>query len=325
MGLFDEQISRRPDLYPQANEFIKSFWQTFWTPEEFNFKSDLSQFKTVLSAEEQQIIVRTLSAIAQIEVAVKTFWAKLGDNLPHPGISDLGFVLANTEVIHNKAYEKLLDVLGLQAIFEENLNEECLKGRVQYLRKYLKKVYKQDDRKQYIYAIILFSIFVENISLYSQFYIIQHFNKFKNVLKDTSNQVNYTQIEEKGHFQIGIWLINTLREEYPELFDHDLECRILEEVAEAIDAESKIIDWILGSYDVPHLNAKIVKQYISNRMNESLEAVGFQRMLTVDAELLKEAHWFIEEEHANKKVDFFHKRPTDYAKNNKTYNTEDLF
>lgn len=324
MGLFEGQVALKPDHYPWAKEFINTFWHAFWTPDEFNFKSDLSQFKTELNPEEQQVIVRTLSAIAQIEIAVKSFWGKLGENLPHPSISDLGFVLANTEVIHGMAYRKLLDVLGLDAIFEENLKEDVVRGRVDYLRKYLRKVYK-DDRKQYVYALILFSIFVENVSLFSQFYIIQHFNRFKNVLKDTSNQVNYTQLEEKQHFQVGVKIINTLREEYPELFDTDLECRILEEVAASIDAEGKIVDWILGSYDVPHLNARIVKAYITNRMNDSLEAVGFERVLTTDKEALDEAFWFIEEENANKKVDFFHKRPTDYAKNNKTYSVDELF
>lgn len=324
MTLFEGRVALKPVLYPWAEDFIKSFWHSSWTPDEFNFKSDLSQFKSELAPEEQQIIVRTLSAIAQIEVAVKSFWGKLGENFPHPEISDLGFVLANTEVVHGMAYRKLLDVLGLDNIYAENLKEDVVKGRVEYLRKHLKKVYK-DDHKQYVYSLILFSIFIENVSLFSQFYIIQHFNRFKNVLKDTSNQVNYTQLEEKQHFQVGVTLINTLRAENPELFDTDLECRILEEVAASIDAEGKIVDWILGDYEVPHLNARIVKAYITNRMNDSLEAVGFERVLTTDAEALEEAFWFIEEENANKKVDFFHKRPTDYAKNHRTYDLEELF
>ena len=31
-------------------------------------------------------MLERLSAIGQIEVAVKKFWAKLGDNLPHPSL-----------------------------------------------------------------------------------------------------------------------------------------------------------------------------------------------------------------------------------------------
>jgi ribonucleoside-diphosphate reductase beta chain len=110
-----------------------------------------------------------LSAIGQIEISVKKFWTKLGDNLPHPAVSDLGITMGNIEVIHNNAYEKLLDVLQLQDIFEENLKLDIIQGRVKYLRKYLDKHYK-DSRKQYIYSLILFTLYVENVSLFSQFY-----------------------------------------------------------------------------------------------------------------------------------------------------------
>src|SRR5690606_14910267 len=129
---FEEQLARKPNLYPWTQDFIDSMWSGFWTPNEFNFKGDYAQFKTELTNQEREIVVRTLSAIGQIEIAVKKFWSLLGDNLPHPCMSDLGFVLAQTEVIHNLAYEKLLDVLGLSEVFEENLKHKVVKNRVKY-------------------------------------------------------------------------------------------------------------------------------------------------------------------------------------------------
>ena len=45
-------------------------------------------------------------------------------------LSDLGYVMANTEVIHNNAYERLLEVLGLQDVFEENLKLDFIEGSV---------------------------------------------------------------------------------------------------------------------------------------------------------------------------------------------------
>ena len=106
--IFEEQISRKPNKYPWTEQFIDAMHQGFWTDKEFSFKTDFHQFKTILNDKEREIVVRTLSAIGQIEVAVKTFWAKLGENLPHPSLSDLGFVMANVEVIHNNSYERLL-------------------------------------------------------------------------------------------------------------------------------------------------------------------------------------------------------------------------
>ena len=63
MSIFDEQISRKPDHYPWATQFIDVMWQGHWTPNEFNFKSDVQHFKTELTEEERQIITKTMSAV----------------------------------------------------------------------------------------------------------------------------------------------------------------------------------------------------------------------------------------------------------------------
>lgn len=322
--LFTEQVSRKPNLYPWTQEFIDAMHHGFWTDKEFNFQSDLHDFKVNLSVEEQQVIVKTLSAIGQIEVAVKKFWAKLGDNLPHPSLTDLGYVMANVEVIHNNAYERLLSVLGLEDIFEENLKLDIIKGRVDYLRKYLSKEYT-DQKKQYVYALILFTLFVENVSLFSQFYIVRWFGRYKNQLKDTNQQVKYTRFEEGIHAQVGIKIVNTLREEYPELFDEELEAKILQEAEVAFNSESKIIDWILDGYVGEDLNPEVLKEYIKSRINDSLKEIGFKKLFTISRDLKKSFTWMDEETQGNNSTDFFFQRPTEYAKKNKTITAKELF
>lgn len=322
--IFEEQISRKPNKYPWTESFIEAMHNGFWTDKEFSFKSDIQQFKVSLSDKEREIIVRTLSAIGQIEVAVKTFWAKLGDNLPHPSLQDLGYVMANVEVIHNSAYERLLSVLGLEDIFEENLKLEWIQGRVKYLRKYTHKFYK-DSKKQYLYALILFTLFVENVSLFSQFYVINWFARFKNVLKDTDQQVKYTRNEEAIHALVGIKIVNTIREEYPDLFDKELEERIVDEACAAFEAESKIIDWMINGIQEKGLSAVILKEFIKNRINESMQQIGFPQPFAVDKKILEDSLWFEEELLGNNMTDFFHSRPVEYSKKNQSFSEDDLF
>ena len=322
--IFEEQLSRKPDEFPWAQDFIDAMHQGFWTDKEFSFSSDIQDFNVNLDATEKEIIVRTLSAIGQIEVAVKKFWSKLGDNLPHPSLTDLGYVMANTEVIHNNAYERLLTVLGLEEVFEENLKLDFIEGRVKYLRKYNHKFYK-DSKKQYVYALTLFTLFVENVSLFSQFYIINWFNRNKNVLKDTGQQVKYTRNEENIHALAGIKIINTIRSQYPDLFDDELEQRILSEAQAAFIAESNIIDWMINGFDEKGLNAGILKEFIKNRINDSLEKIGFHSAFDVDTSLLKDTMWFEEELIGNNATDFFHSRPVEYSKNSQTFNADELF
>ena len=142
--IFEEQISRKPDLYPWTQDFIKAMHDGFWTDKEFSISSDVQDFRVSLTEQEREIITRALATIGQLEISVKKFWAKLGDNLPHPSINDMGYVMANTEVIHGDAYERLLEILGINDAFEKILELDNIKGRVNYLRKHLHKFHSDN-------------------------------------------------------------------------------------------------------------------------------------------------------------------------------------
>jgi len=322
--IFEEQISRKPNKYPWTEKYIESMHNGFWTDKEFSFQSDVQQFKVSLNPQEREIVIRTLSAIGQIEIAVKTFWAKLGENLPHPSMQDLGFVMANTEVIHNNAYERLISTLGLEDVFEKNLKLDWIQGRVKYLKKYTHRFYK-DSKKQYLYALVLFTLFVENVSLFSQFYVINWFARFKNVLKDTDQQVKYTRNEENLHAFVGAQIINTIREEYPDLFDEELMQKISDEAKDAYEAESKIIDWMVNGINEENLSSEMLKEFVKNRINESLEMIKFPKVFEINKELISHTKWFEEELLGNNMTDFFHSRPVEYSKKNQSFSESDLF
>lgn len=322
--IFDEQITRKPDHYPWTQDFIEAMHNGFWTHREFNFQSDIQDFKVNLTEQEKQIIIRALSTIGQLEISVKKFWAKLGDNLPHPSLNDMGYVMANVEVIHGDAYERLLEVLGIDNSFDEILQLEIIKGRVNYLRKHLHK-FHDNNKKQFIYSLILFTLFVENIALFSQFYTISWFGRFKNLLKDTNKQVEYTSREENLHAMIGMKIINVIRKEHPELFDEELREKIEHESKDAIKYECQIIEWIVNGYGHDSLNSDLLKEFIKNRMNDSLKEIGYNPVFEVNSDMIKKTRWFEEQVLGNNSTDFFHSRPVEYQKSAMSFSEEDLF
>jgi ribonucleoside-diphosphate reductase beta chain len=162
--------------------------------------------------------------------------------------------------------------------------------------------------------------------LFSQFYTINYFNRFHNRLKDVSQQVAYTSREELIHALVGIKLINTIREEHPELFDEDLTERIRSECVEAYKAESKIIEWSVNGYQSDHLSTPILKNFIKARLNDSLEQIGIEPVFEdIDQELLEKTLWFDEDVLGNNVTDFFFRRPVEYSKNDKCYDETELF
>ena len=322
--IFEEQISRKPDRYPWTQDFIEAMHNGFWTDREFNFQSDIQDFKVSLTEQEREIIIRALATIGQLEISVKKFWAKLGDNLPHPSINDMGYVMANTEVIHGDAYERLLEVLGIDDAFDNILELDIIKGRVNYLRKHLHK-FHADNKKQFVYSLILFTLFVENIALFSQFYTISWFGRYKNLLKDTNKQVEYTSREENLHAMIGMKIINVIRKEYPELFDKELEEKIMSEAKEAVKYEMQIIEWIVNGYGEDKLNSEILQEFVKNRMNDSLKQIGYGKIFEVNQELLSKTTWFEEQVLGNNSTDFFHSRPVEYSKKSVSFSADELF
>lgn len=322
--IFEEQLSRKPDRYPWTQDFKKAMHNGFWTVDLFNFSSDIQDFRVNLTPQEREIITRALATIGQLEVSVKKFWAKIGDNLPHPSITGMGYVMANVEEIHGDAYERLLEVLGLNSAFEDVLKIPFIKGRDNYLRKHLHK-FHSDNKKQFIYSLILFTLFVENIALFSQFYTISWFGRFKNVLKDTNKQVEYTSREENLHAMVGIKLINTIREEHPELFDQELKDKVMYESEQAVKYECEIVEWIVDGYEHEALSSVILKEFIKDRMNDSLVQIGYKNIFEVNQETLSKTSWFNEQVLGNNMSDFFHSRPVEYSKNDKSFGEEDLF
>lgn len=331
MGLFDGQTARLPVRYPWVEGKIKALKNGLWFEDEFSFQSDKHQFRTEMTEQEQQVVVRALSAIGQIEIAVKTFWAKIGEWFPFNEISDLGYFLSLTEVTHGRAYVKLLDVLNFQNVFEENLKVPVIKNRVEYLKKHTQSKF-DDDRKQKVYSLILFTLFIENVSLFSQFYTVLFFDKQKNILKDVANQIAYTIKEEELHASVGIELINTLRDEYPDLFDEEMEVIVAKEVKDAYRHECKVMEWILGDFNATFtdssgtavLNSDVLKYFIAERINESMRQINMPFLITPRQKFDDEIKWFNDKHKLVKKTDSFAKTSTAYDKHSRDYDNEEL-
>ena len=168
-------------------------------------------------------------------------------------------------------------------------------------------------------------MFTEYTALFSQFYTILGFNRFRGVLKDVANVVQYTSKEENLHAEGGIALLNQIRAEHPELFDEEFLQKIKDEVQEAFKAEADLIDWILSGYENEFLSPYILKGYIKLRLNDALTKIGMEPVFEIDTEIREKTLWMEEEVYASALTDFFHKKPIDYSKKMKVYNEEGLF
>ncbi len=324
LNIFEKRINLKPYEYPELYEYVPAIRHSYWIHTEFNFTSDIQDFKTRLSDVEQSIIKNTMLAISQIEVAVKSFWGDIYHRMPKPEIGSVGATFAESEVRHHDAYSHLLEILGLNEEFQNLKKKPAIMMRVHYLETALKNA-KSDDNKDYAESILLFSLFIEHVSLFSQFLIIMAFNKHKNMLKGISNVVEATSKEEQIHGDFGIDLIKIIKGENPDWFDEDYIIMIQQMCKDAFTAESRIVDWIFEEGELDFLPKAVVNEFIKKRFNNSLESIGIEKIFEIDDTLLMETEWFDDEIIGTKHGDFFVKRSINYSKRTKSITSDDLF
>ncbi len=322
--IFSERTQLKPYEYREFLEYTDAIRNSYWVHTEFNFSGDVQDFKVNTTPVEKTVIKRTMLAIAQIEVQVKTFWSNIYEEMPKAEIGSVGMTFAESEVRHMDAYSHLLDVLGITEDFEQVTEVPAVKNRIAYLDECLESS-QSDDKKEYVMSILLFSTFVEHVSLFSQFLIMTSFDKYEKKFKGISNAVEATSKEEQIHGLFGIELVETIKKENPDLFDEGFEERIEEACQQAYEAEMDILDWIFSEGELNFLPRTHIDEFLKDRFNQSLENAGADPIFETDDDLVEETRWFDEDIMMTKDNDFFSKRSTTYNKHTQSVTAEEMF
>jgi len=323
-NIFEKRLNLKPYEYPQLYEYVDKIRESYWIHSEFNFTWDIQSYKNELNDFERNVIKNTMLAISQIEVAVKTFWLDIWKRLPKPEISAVGATFWESEVRHADAYSHLLELLWLNWEFSKINEIPALKQRVNYLETAIKFA-RTDEDKDYTMSVLLFSLFIEHVSLFSQFLIMMSFNKYKNLLKWISNAVEATSKEEQIHWYFWVDIINIIRNEHPEWFWEEFIETIIKACKEAYNSEMLVLDWILDNKELDFLPRNVINEFLKKRFNNSLQNIWIQPIFDINNELVNEVRWFDDELLVTKAIDFFDKKSINYTKRAISITAEDLF
>lgn len=320
--IFDKRINLKPYEYPDLIKYVEAIRGTYWTPEEYSYTSDIQDFHN-MSDNERKVFMKTMLAISQIEVAVKTFWGDIHRYIPKPEVAKVWATFSFNETIHEDLYSHIIELLWLNKEFEKILDIEPLRKRIELVNKWMR--YKDDDRKWFLKSLIFFSLYIENVSLFSQFYIAMSYNKFKGYMKGMSNGIESSTKEEVIHATFWIELVNIIREEYPNLITQEDIDEITNLFIDIINNELDILSWIFEDWDLDFVGKYTVSNYIYKRMTEAFNKVGIDFDIRYDTDEIEKTKWFDEEISITKHTDFFNKRSINYTKKDKSFTSNDLF
>ncbi len=318
------RVHYRPYEYPGLLRYRDAIRHSYWVHTEFSFQADL-QDHALSEEKERHLVERALLAIAQVELAVKLFWARVYDHFPKPEIAEVGMTFAESEVRHANAYAHLLELLGLEGAFQRALEEATpLKERTQALEGVLRRS-REAGLREYALALLLFSAFTEHVSLFSQFYVLMALNRRGNRYKGVSNAIEATSKEENVHGLFGAELLRLLKEEKPDLFGEAFQEEALRLAQGLFRAEEGLLDWLFARGEPALVGHGETLEFLKHRYNEVLALHGLPEAFPVDRVKLRDAEWFTLELLADKEVDFFNKRSVAYARRVQSFDPEELF
>lgn len=316
-NIFKKRIAYKPFEYPFVQEFIDKINQTFWVHKEVDFSADMQDFYTKLKPEEQEILLRSALAIAQVEVTVKEFWGKLYEHLPKPEFNDLGATVSENEVRHSQAYSRVLEVLNLDERFEKLLEVPVFSEKLKLINTHFHPTF------DFIHKLFFFTIVIENASLFSQFANFVAMDHHRGIMKNMANMVKWSISDEDIHRLAGEAIINQIFAENPEMrFSQEY---VTTMVTDYIKYEENLLNWIFEEGELPEYSKEDLLNFMKFRIDESLHNMGYDKIFYINSEQHKPMIWFDEFAFSTDMDDFFAKRPTAYTKHDKPITENDLF
>ena len=142
-------------------------------------------------------------------------------------------------------------------------------------------------------------------------------------MKNTSNIIAWTSIDEQTHADAGVYLLQRIFEEFPEM--RPSQEAVEKEVREYLSYETELLDWIYEEGELPFFTKANLLDFMRARVDNALSQIGYNKLFNISSEAYKPMLWFDENVFANELDDFFAKRPTAYTKHDKSITEDDLF
>lgn len=314
--IFEPRQTYRPFEYAKFYDFYRNQQLVHWTKDEINLGQDIQDWNRNLTDNEKAVIGGILKGFTQMEILVGDYWRKVAEWFPKPEIAMMASAYSYFESIHMDNYAMINEQLQLDD-FSAFLYDEKTKAKLDYFIERPQIHEKADIAK----SIAVFSAFAEGCLLFSSFAVLLSFQK-ENLMKGVGQIVSFSIRDENSHSEGGIYLFNKVTEEYPEI-KTQIEADIYESARICLELEEQFLNNLFANGDLRTITKNELVNFIKNRINLKLIALGYKELFEIDQVLLRNMSWFGSLSSGREFGDFFATRVTEYTQNK--IKTEDLF
>lgn len=310
-------------LYPMKHAFAWTAYNVgnanHWLPTEITMQNDIEQWKSrdVLSEDERKALKTVLGFFTTADsIAANNVVMALYRHVTSPECRMYILRQAYEEAIHTHSYQYIVESLGLDEgeLFNMYREVDAIYNKDAFILSFNEGIFSPNFKtgtleadQKFLENVIVFSIIMEGIFFYSSFAVMFGFQR-QNKMVGSAEQIQYIMRDESQHLNFGINLINTIKEEQPELWTSDFQEHIIKLVRQGTELEYTFAREVFPT-GIFGMNADNFKQYIEYIADRRLVRIG----------LLEQYHstnpfpWMSEAIDLNKEKNFFETRVTEYS------------
>lgn len=306
-----------PLKYKWAWEHYLNGCANHWMPTEVPMGKDIELWKSnLLSADERLVIMRNLGFFSTAESLVgNNIVLAIFKHVTNPEVRQYLLRQAFEEAIHTHTFHYIVESLSLNQGEVFNMYNEIntIHNKDKFEMALTEDILKPDfttstpeGARKFLENLIGYYIIMEGIFFYSGFVMILSFHR-QNKMTGVGEQFQYILRDETIHLNFGIDLINSIKEENPDLWTPEFQAHIVNLIREAVELEYQYaVDClprgILG------LTAPMFREYVQYIADRRLERIGLKPIYKSKNPF----PWMSETIDLQKEKNFFETRVTDY-------------
>jgi ribonucleoside-diphosphate reductase beta chain len=280
-------LTLRPMAYPQFFEMYRDGIKNTWTVEEVDFSTDVADLRHKVTDAERHMIQRLVAFFATGDSIVAN---NLVLNLyKHINAPEARMYLSRQlyeEALHVQFYLTLLDTYvpdpaERARAFAAIENIPSIRSKAEFCFRWMDSVQSLDrletreQRRQFLLNLICFAACIEGLFFFGAFAYV-YFLRSRGLLHGLAGGTNWVFRDESAHMSFAFEVVNTVRNEEPDLFDADMAIQVNEMLDEAIACELQFAEDLLGG-GVAGLSVRDVRKYLEFCADQRLHTLGLPK------------------------------------------------
>lgn len=306
-----------PIKYHWAREYYKSGIANTWAPEEISMQLDSSQWKSNkgLTEQERRIAYWSLGFFATAEsLTANNIVLSIYKHIQNAECRQYLLRQAFEEALHTDTFIYCCDSLSLDldTIYNAYIEVDTIKDKDAFVINLTKDILNphftiqtDPDIQLFIKNIVGFYVIMEGIFFYAGFAQMLYLRKLGKMV-GIGQQFEYIMRDESIHLAFGCDLINTIKQEYPQIWTNEFKEETIQLIKQAVDLETIYI------YDsmniIGDIQPQSFVQYVQYIADRRLERLGLPTQYKVNNPL----SWMSVSTDLPKEKNFFETKVTEY-------------